>query len=264
MSDIDTPDYVAPSGPERDSSPRRGWLVTLVAVPVVIAVLALVISRLNEEHPPAKNGLAVPEAPTDGMASRLLDVRVSPDSNLVDGQQITVTGSGFPPGKSYAVLMCTNQARVQGVNACDINTSTGFTSGLAITEGDGTLTDSYVVHRYITVGGQSVDCMSGNVNPDDYAQGVEAEGTAGKVRPDGFTCIIAAALLDDYDQSGGWPISFAGAEFVTPVPTVIVPPSTASTEAPSTEPPGTATQPTGGSTITATVPSSAVPRTTVP
>lgn len=228
MSDPNTPDYVAPPGTNEDSSRRREWIATLVAVPVVLLLLVVVVSRLNDEHPPAQTGLAVPEAPTDGMASRLLDVRVSPDSDLVDGQEVTVTGSGFPAGQPFVVIMCTNAARVQGVNACDINTSTGMT-GMGNTATDGTFTFPYTVHRFIDVGGQSVDCMSGNVNPDDYARVVEAEGTAGKVRPDGFTCIIAAALLNDYDQSGGWPISFAGAEFVTPVPTVIIPPSTGST-----------------------------------
>jgi hypothetical protein len=59
-------------------------------------------------------------APADGKESHLLPVRVTPDHDLVEGQQVTITGAGFPPNASVVAVTCTSAAGRDGADACDI------------------------------------------------------------------------------------------------------------------------------------------------
>jgi hypothetical protein len=231
----ETPDYTPPDSDRQGARrQRRFFVVALVLTPLLLVTGLFMASRGGDDDnastEESTTSTIAAASPIDGKASKLLDVRVTPDVDLVDGQQVTVTGSGFPGPGPYAILMCTNQARQQGVNACDLSTSTGYSSGLGVMGSEGTFTETYVVRRFITIAGQTVDCATGNVDPAEYARLVEEEGRAGPVRADGFTCAIVAAMVDDYDQSGGWPIAFEGAELgltaSTPTTPVITSPPT--------------------------------------
>ena len=175
-----------------------------------------------------------PGAAYDGKESKRLPVRVTPDTNIVDGQVVTVSGSGFPANADIAVITCTNAAQTLGVDVCDIMTSTGVSGVRNVTNSDGVLQVQYTVHRYITIAGQQVDCAEGNIDPADYQQVLDTDGPfSSTTMPGGFSCIIAAAVLADYDQSGGWPIAFEGAVLGAGAPTPTTPVVTA---APGTPP----------------------------
>ena len=50
----------------------------------------------------------------------------SPSPTSIDGQVVTVLGRGFVPGEQVGVVMCTSDAGVQGVAACDLGVEGGF------------------------------------------------------------------------------------------------------------------------------------------
>jgi hypothetical protein len=203
---------------------HRAWLITLVLLPLVAALVVVVANQGDgspdeDASPPTTvdddavddDASAVvelvPQAPWDGADSLLLPVNVEPSTGLVDGQTVTVTGAFFPPGRSFGVVMCTTQAVEYGVSACDIGR---FAQGTTST--DGTFTASFTVERYFWVAGQQVDCMAGNIDPADWMAARNAgEPPLSVTDPTRFSCIVAVGLLDDYDQSGGFPISFDGA-----------------------------------------------------
>jgi hypothetical protein len=137
--------------------------------------------------------------------------------------------------------MCTGAARTQGVAACDLTTSIGG----ATTDADGAFTMTVAVARYPMVGGGRVDCATGNVDPNDYAQLLRREGPHPTTyNPASATCIVAVGELSNYDNSGGWPIAFAGEVFVHGSTTTVTDGSQAETNPPYSGPyPSTTTAP---------------------
>jgi hypothetical protein len=201
---------------------RRAWLITLLVVPLV-AALVVVVANQGDSQPDGEAATSTtladeegegesvvelsPQAPWNGADSLLLPVNVEPATGLVDGQTVTVTGAFFPPNSSFGVVMCTTQAVEYGVSACDIG---NFTSGT--TAADGTFTATFPVRRYFSVAGQMVDCLAGNIEPADWMAARNAgEPPLSVTDPTRFSCIVAVGLISDYDQSGGFPISFEGA-----------------------------------------------------
>ena len=123
-------------------------------------------------------------APDDGMDSVGLPVSAEPATDLVDGQLVTVSGSGFPAGEAVGVVMCTREAARdhggRGVEACNLGNfaqADADSQGVAVVE--------FAVRRMMTLDGQEVDCAS-----------------------ERGRCIIGMGLLSDYDQSGGFALHF--------------------------------------------------------
>lgn len=123
-------------------------------------------------------------APDDGKASVGLPVKAEPATGLVDGQTVQVTGTGFPPGESVGVVMCTREAGqdhgARGVDACNIGRFAQTTA-----DADGVATVGFEVRRLVVLDGQEVDCAS------------EAQ-----------RCLIGMGMISDYDQSGGVLVDF--------------------------------------------------------
>ena len=69
----------------------------------------------------SKSGTSVtlPTAPTQ--PARKLEATVSPDTNLTDGQTVTVSWKGFTPGKTINIVQCSNRA-AGDASACDLKT----------------------------------------------------------------------------------------------------------------------------------------------
>ena len=211
-------------------------------------------------------------SPTDGLGTKMPPVRAYPDKDLVDGQQVRVVGSGFPPHAFVGGVMCTGAAKTQGAAACDL-TNIGYNANA---DAEGNFELQFPVRRFPLIQGRRVDCMAGNVDPDDYAALLEEEGPhPTSSDPQAKTCIIAVGEVSNYDNSGGWPIAFRGEVFrhgdatstttsslptTSPSPTTS-PPSTTSTP-PTTSPPATTTTPQSSTVPAPTAP--VPPRTVAP
>jgi hypothetical protein len=113
-------------------------------------------------------------------------VGVNPSTDLQDGTTVEVSGSGFTPGATIALLECPESGLA--VSACD------FSTGLFVpADASGSLEVSYRVVRDITSDGTDLDCS------------VPA------------TCVLSVGNVDDFDQRSVVAISFATQ--VTPTPT---------------------------------------------
>jgi cell division septation protein DedD len=279
----DEASYVPLDGDGREPSLRgrarplaRIAFVVLLAGAVVVVLLAgvaITVARpgRGKTGPPGVTPAPdiTPEAPWDGKQSRRLPVTVTPASGIVDGQTVTITGSGFPVGKSVAAVVCTIAAGSQGVAACDVSTSSFMAGTTTIVDRDGRFTIRYPMHRRILVGGQTVDCATGNVDPDAYHQAVLQFGPMVRITtPGAFSCLVAVGAIDDYDQSGGALVAFAGETFV-PFEVDGVPEPTTTTAAPTTTSAPTSlapptSPPTGAPTTSTPVPTTATSATTAP
>jgi len=97
-------------------------------------------------------------------ASAATALVVTPNTNLVDFQTVSVTGSGFAPNTSVPLLEC--EVGAIDANGCDLNTLT-----FRNTDATGSYTADFVVQRLITTSTGQVDCAPsncalGSANPD--------------------------------------------------------------------------------------------------
>ena len=186
---------LAPAGASIGAgAPRsRAVLVALAVVATLAAaVLVLVPSgdpevAVDEDATTTTTTFPAPlalGAPDDGKDSVGLPVRAEPATGLVDGQTVQVTGTGFPPGESIGVVMCTKEAGqdhgARGVDACNIGRFAQTTA-----DADGVATVPFEVRRLVLLDGQEVDCAS------------EAQ-----------RCLIGMGMISDYDRSGGVLVDF--------------------------------------------------------
>ena len=117
-------------------------------------------------------------------------IRVSPTSNLVEGQAVDITGTGFTASNTVAAAVCA--AGVVGTGDCDTQHF-----GLVSTGAGGSIALTLTVHPVIaTSGGLAVDCR-------------RAPGT----------CVLAVATFSDLSQTATVPLTFAPAG---PLPTVSI------------------------------------------
>ena len=63
--------------------------------------------------------VTLPTAPTQ--PARTLEATVSPDTNLTNGQTVTVSWKGFTPGKTINIVQCSNRT-AGDASACDLKT----------------------------------------------------------------------------------------------------------------------------------------------
>lgn len=181
--------------------PRAGWLAAAVVLLVVgLAAVAVAGARTGDEPDVATDTTGAPTTdgpvdrpdvsgpavggPADGTASAQLPVTATPDTDLVEGQEVRVEGDGFTPGAPVGVVMCVADALSSGTGSagCDLTQI-----GAATVDGTGHAEGTIVVRRGIaTTGAGWVDCAAGEV-----------------------PCGIAIGQVDDYDVSGLAPVTFA-------------------------------------------------------
>lgn len=192
---------LAPAGASigTDAPRSRAVLVALAVVAALAAAVLLLVpgddaevavdEETQREPAPDARDAAFPAplalgAPDDGKASVGLPVKAEPSTGLVDGQTVHVTGTGFPPGESIGVVMCTKEAGqehgARGVDACNIGRYASTTA-----DADGMATVGFEVRRLVVLDGREVDCAS------------EAQ-----------RCLIGMGMISDYDQSGGVLVDF--------------------------------------------------------
>src|SRR4051812_32179969 len=75
-------------------------------------------------------------------------VSATPNSNLKDGQQVTVTGTGYPPNVTTDLVQCEQGA------GCDFSNLQ-----LQTTDADGNYTTTFFVRRILTLD-SAVDCVT--------------------------------------------------------------------------------------------------------
>lgn len=173
-------------------------LAAIVLAGSIVGALALDRDRSGGDPPPPSTLEVI--APDDGRQSANLPVQVTPRVGLADGDEVVVTGRRFPAGVAVGVTMCLPEALTgDGVDACDI----GLARTDVGTDGEGRFEVVFTVRRLLTV--------SPDVEPLDCAV---VEGG----------CIVAAGVLDDYDQSGGMAVSFDPSAPAPTLPQVTVMP----------------------------------------
>ena len=151
---------------------------------------------------------------TGGIASAAPGVTVTPDTDLVDLQPVTVDGSGYTPFATIAMVQCVFPAT--GQDDCDLS-NVQFTSA----DDTGAFTADFNVRRIITTANAGdVDCAT-------------APGT----------CSLAAANLDNQTEASAAQLSFD--PNVPPVPDLEV--------ALSVDPKGSVIAKTGLVTVTGTI-----------
>lgn len=145
--------------------------------------------------------IAVPidlAGPLDGLESLELPIAVTPDDGLVDQQTIEVSGAGFTPGATIAMVQCW-LGETGSRDDCDLGNI-----GVAHADVQGAFTRTMLVHRFIDTGNGIHDCVSGDAT----------EG-----------CRIGVGNTLDLDESGGAAIFFAAVDAVEP-PTIDATPTT--------------------------------------
>ena len=176
------------------SRARRVAIATVAVVTVMIGVVAAwspdggveVTTDDDDSSDPTAPARPIGlSAPTDGMASRLLPVVAEPSTELVDGQVVGISGSGFTPGAMLGAVLCTAGAGGGGgVAFCELAHYDNFSA-----TSEGSFADDYVLRRFIETPAEGrVDC---------------GESTD--------RCLLAVGNIGDYDESGGSFISYAGA-----------------------------------------------------
>lgn len=150
--------------------------VLLVAAVVAagIAILAIALSDFDLDFSSGGG--------KDGTDSQRLAVEVTPSTDLRPGDHVKVTTDAFSADAVVAVTVCLREADTlrRGLAACDEVQGSRYAVG-----SNGKLAATYVVPRSVTIRGQFVDCA----------------GSDGR-------CLVVAADIDDYNRSGGRPISF--------------------------------------------------------
>lgn len=197
----------------RSSRPHARFLAVAAAIAVVAGLVAVSAGRDDDGRdrvdadlttPDLAPGLLRPLGPRDGKDSVKLPVTAVPDVGLHDGDEVTVSASGFVPGESVGLVQCaaeaggpTPEAR-GGVDGCYIGQYTNLTA-----DDQGTATGTYRVHRILTTPlTGTVDCAA------------QAD-----------RCMVAMGAIADYDRSGGHPIEFATDVAQAVLPTAAVVPS---------------------------------------
>lgn len=213
--DVESAIGLLPAG--RDARRRRGKVLAIAAALALVAATAGVIGSSTDDpgvevevdgdgeaSPVLPPGTLTPLGPRDGKDSIQLPLTAEPHTGLVDGQEVTVSGSGFQSGEPVGIVQCAKQAMGDtdqvraGIQACDV---TGYTDTKA--DAAGAATGTYAVRRLLTTPlTGTVDCAA------------EAD-----------RCMVAMGALADYDRSGTHPISFDPNVEPVELPTIEVTPA---------------------------------------
>jgi hypothetical protein len=213
---------VAPDA--RTPQRRSSWFVASLTTVALLGgvVWATAPSRARQAKEPSSTSVTPTTAfddrtinalsPTDGKASKRLPVRLTPDKDLVDGQVVGIHGWGFTPGRQVGIVLCTTAAQREGSAACDLTSY-----ALSTVDANGEVQGLFTVRRFVVIAGQTVDCMNGAIDPVAWEPLVLANGGHPPDYPQ-FSCAGVIGEIDDYDNSGGWPMALAGETFKPLVP----------------------------------------------
>lgn len=213
--DVETAIGFLPKG--HGAGRRRSKVLAIAAALALLAATAGVVGSADDDadvevevdgdseaSPVLPTGTLTPLGPRDGKDSIRLPLTAEPNTGLVDGQEVTVSGSGFQPGESVGLVQCAKQAGGDtpetrgGVDGCYIGNYTNITA-----DDGGVATGTYKVHRQLTTPlTGTIDCAA------------EAE-----------RCMVAMGALSDYDRSGVHPISFDPNVEPLVLPTITVTPT---------------------------------------
>lgn len=128
-------------------------------------------------------------ASSDAGATTAPTVHAKPNTGVADGQVVSVTGAGFSPGATVAVIEC--QTGATGPSGCDLSTLHSTTATTA-----GAISTPFIASRYLNIFPTKVDCALAHA------------------------CILGAANESDFTQAASTPITF-NPKAPTPPPLVI-------------------------------------------
>lgn len=169
------------------ASVRRAWVGIVSGIAgfsIAAAALVLIVaSALTGLFDGCSDLFDVDIGPGQGDESEELAVEVAPAEGLDDGAAVFVSSRAFRPHGIVGVVVCLEEALTEavGVDACDRAAGQRFA-----TTPEGELAAVVAVPRVITVEGEPHDCAE----------------RAGR-------CLVVAADSQDFDLSGGAPITFA-------------------------------------------------------
>jgi hypothetical protein len=135
----DDPLRFAPSAPNVGAAGVRG---DIMAMRGVRALLAAMLTGCVVAAAPAAVGAATRADTTTMLAA-------TPNANLKDGQQVTVTGTGYPANAETDLVECE-----QGVG-CDFSNLQ-----IQVTDSSGAYTTTFFVRRILTLDSGTVDCVT--------------------------------------------------------------------------------------------------------
>lgn len=166
-----------------------GWALAARDDPTAEPPEPTIAPSSTERRSPEELFEALPASPIDGKQSQRLPVLATTQSELVDGQRVTVLGKGFEPGEQVGAVMCAAEAALEGVAACELGRNGTFDLvAYAEASSEGFVRVDVAVRTLIeTPFTGPLDCLSG---PE--------------------RCIIAIGAVGDYDRSGGTAIGFVG------------------------------------------------------
>jgi neocarzinostatin family protein len=182
MAELTTP--IPVGRPDRTPGVLRQRLLLLGLLLVLIGGLgiAVVISADNPPDPDADPDADVEPVAIelagayDGLDSLGLPVAATPDIGLVDGQMITLRGSGFDPEVTIGWSQCRFRTPTAGQDDCDLGNI-----GIGTTDSEGNFDVEFSVKRYVAAASGTFDCVQATLD-------------------DG--CSIGVGTLSDYDKSG--------------------------------------------------------------
>ena len=138
---------------------RRARLVAATAMLIVAAAGGIigVTAATGTGHDSGTASISAEPAPSPRTA-KSPQISVSPDSGLVDGQAVRVSGSGFAPAAQLAIVTCASEAQ----QAVDKQATCDTANVLRVTADQrGTVTTTYTIRQRIdTARGGAVDCAS--------------------------------------------------------------------------------------------------------
>lgn len=219
----------------RRSPNIRPVLVVGVALVLVAAVAVLLIDGEDDDleiraggGEPDTTATTSPSAPPSATTAPLIDttttgplrggensvqlpVTVEPATGLLFGDIVSVTAGGFEPNEQVAILMCGVEAppprpdeprgQSAGIAACDL----GQVETSNFADAEGMVRTSYAVNSFVST--------------SQFGR-IECTTSPGR-------CLVAVGALNDYNRSGGAPITFAeDVSSVSPDPSVSAGPTT--------------------------------------
>ena len=193
------PTSPAPDGPGTTlDSPATTLDPTVAALGATTTTTAPVTTTTGDmpdapaPPPTAGDGVSTPALVATPAAPALT---VSPSTGLVQGDVVTVTGTGYPANSTIGVIQC--KLLSSSVDDCNLSTLS-----YAMTDASGSFSTSYSPRRILTVAGTGIDCA------------------------DAAACKLGAGDVIDQDQSADAAIRFDPAVPPPPPPTLTVTPST--------------------------------------
>lgn len=189
-------DRLGSTTPSRGARRPARWMAVAAAAAVVVVAAAVVLvgagADEGEELATDPTTTAPVSSTTTADPAAGLAVTVSPSTDLVEGQEVVVAGTGFPSDGSVAVVMCVADALSSGAGdaGCDLSQA-----GSAVVHPDGRVDGTIVLRRTIVTASSGwVDCAAGEV-----------------------ACAVAVGQVEDHAVAALAPVAFAPQPAIAPL-----------------------------------------------